>query len=76
MKIVLQHRTTRLYLAPDDRWTAHPDEARDFGTSLKALDFVRRLEMNEMEIVLKFADPKYDIILHTPGVRSGQATGQ
>lgn len=76
MKIVLQHKMTRLYLTTGDKWTTHPDEARDFGTSLKALDFVRRLNMDEADIVLKFADSKYDIVLRTPSFRPGHERSQ
>ena len=75
MKIVLQHKMTRLYFAADDKWSAHPDEARDFGTSLRALDFVRQLDLDEADIVLKFADPRYDIVLRTPPLRPGQERG-
>lgn len=72
MKIVLQHKATRFYLAKDDKWTANIVDARDFGTSLKALDFARRADLRQIHIVLKFPDPKYDIILPAVGGQQSQ----
>jgi hypothetical protein len=67
MKVLLQHKMTQFYLSQQDKWTADPDFATDFHTSLHAIDFIRHFNLEQTDIVLKFPDPKYDIILqHMP----------
>lgn len=63
MRVLLQHQSTQLYLTNDDKWSADNWQAKDFGTSLKAMDFLQRFKVRSTNIVLKFDDPKYDIVL-------------
>jgi hypothetical protein len=63
MKVFLQHKVTHLYLSNEDNWIRKSEEARDFGSSLKAMDFLQDFKLDQANIVLKFDDPKYDIIL-------------
>ncbi|HZV36066.1 MAG TPA: hypothetical protein VFB72_15930, partial [Verrucomicrobiae bacterium] len=60
VKVFIQSKATRLYLSGNDKWTADPDEARDFRSSLKAMDFLQQFKQEQSHIILKFGDPKYD----------------
>lgn len=53
-----------MYLRDGGKWTSDPGKARNFGTSLKAIDFLQQFKAEQANIVLKFGDPRYDIILH------------
>jgi hypothetical protein len=63
MKVVLQNKLSRFYFGNDGRWTADHSKARDFGTSLKAMDFLQANKVEQAQVVLKFQDTKYDIVL-------------
>lgn len=65
MKVVLQHKLSMLYLGNDGSWTANPMDARDFGASLKAMDFLESRHMEDVNVVLKFDNTKYDIVLQS-----------
>lgn len=65
MKVVLQHRLSLLYFGNDGNWTANQQEARDFGASLKAMDFLEARRLEDTHVVLKFDNTKYDIVLQS-----------
>ena len=65
MKVVLQNKLSRFYYGMDDNWTADHSQARDFASSLNALDFVQKKKIEHSQVVLKFQDTKYDIVLHS-----------
>lgn len=68
MKVFIQNKSTKMFLRDGRRWTSNPEKARDFGTSLKAIDFLQQFKAEQTHIILKFDDPRYDIILHmNPG---------
>jgi hypothetical protein len=63
MKVILQSKVSLLYFKDGANWISDWAEARDFGSSLKAIDFCQRHHLEHMQVVLKFADQKYDITL-------------
>lgn len=63
MKVVLQNKLSRFYLAEDGKWTADHLKVRDFGSSLRAMDFLQTNKVENAQVVLKFQDTKYDIVL-------------
>jgi hypothetical protein len=63
MKVLVQKRETPLYLGPAESWTADSSRAIDFQTSLRAIEFLAASRMSEGQIILKFADDRYDIRL-------------
>jgi hypothetical protein len=63
VKIILQNSLSLLYLGEDGMWVSDISNARDFGTSLKAMDFFHKNKLDQSQIVLKFSDAKYDIVL-------------
>jgi hypothetical protein len=68
MKVLLQHKMSLEYLKDDFRWTRSCEEAINLGTSLQALDFCQRHNLSETQVVLKFADSRYDIVLQAPAI--------
>lgn len=63
MKVVLQNKLSRFYLGNDGKWTADHSKVRDFESSLRAMDFLQANKMENTQVVLKFQDTKYDIVL-------------
>lgn len=53
-----------MFLSHTGKWTAKPERARDFGTSLTAIDVIQQFDAEQAQIILKFDDPRYDIVLH------------
>ena len=63
MRILLQQRDTSLYFSDIDSWIADASEAMDFVSSTQALEFCAANGLDAVQIVLKFEDEKYEIVL-------------
>jgi len=63
MRIVLQHKETGLYFEDLDTWTRDSLEAMDFVSSTAAIEFCRNNKIDYVQIVLKFDQEKYDIVM-------------
>jgi hypothetical protein len=63
MKVLLRNRTTGLYLCEPEGWSWHPALAREFRDSCEAFLCVLENHWSDMEAVLTFTDPKYDVPL-------------
>ena len=63
MRILLQHKQTGLYFRDIDSWVRSGSEAKDFVSSSSAIDFCVTNKLNEVHLVLKFDEQKYDIVL-------------
>jgi len=63
MRILLQQRDTGLYFGDINSWCADASEAMDFVSSTQALEFCSVNKLDEVQVVLKFADEKYEIVL-------------
>ncbi len=61
MVVLVQHLQSRHFLRADGTWTPCTGDAHDFESSLNALFNPRRDE--PFQIVLKFTDSRYDIVL-------------
>jgi hypothetical protein len=57
MRILLRNIATGLYFQGPDKWTDKPDGAVDFKFVDRALDYIARWEMTDMEMVFAFDDP-------------------
>ena len=62
-----------MYFRDIDSWIADPSEAMDFLSSTLALEFCAANKLDAVQVVLKFEDEKYEIVL--PDVTSSHATG-
>ena len=75
MRILLQQKETGLYFRDVGAWTSKSQEAMDFVSSTAAIDFCVQNKLNGLQLVLKFEEEKYDIVM---AVQHGQEnlTGQ
>lgn len=63
MRIVLQQKQTGLYFKDIDAWVRTSSEAMDFVNSTAAIEFCALNKLMEVQLVLKFEEEKYDIVL-------------
>jgi hypothetical protein len=63
MKILLQQKESGLYFRDVDSWGPDPSEAMDFLSSTSAIDFCVANKISGVQLVLKFDEQRYDIVL-------------
>jgi hypothetical protein len=63
MRILLQQKDTGFYLQDDGAWTRDSAEAMDFLSSTRAIDFCAAHKISGVQLVLKFEEQHYDIVL-------------
>ena len=63
VKRVIQHKRTHLYLTAAGGWTSELEQADQFPNVLAAVRRSRQLELQEVELALKFENGKYDVRL-------------
>ena len=63
MRILLQQRDTGLYFKDIDSWTGDKSEAMDFVSATTAIEFCAANKLDAVQVVLKFEDEKYEIVL-------------
>ena len=63
MKILLQQKESGLYFKDVDAWDPNPTEAMDFLCSTSAIDFCVANKISGVQLVLKFEEQRYDIVL-------------
>ncbi len=63
MRILLQQKDTGLYFQDVGSWTRHSPEAMDFVSSSAAIDFCVTNKLNGVQLVLKFEEQEYEIVL-------------
>ena len=80
MKVLLQHKESGLYLKEHGVTTDDRAEALDFLSSTQAIEFCAAHKVTGMQIVLRFDEQHFDIVLpmavsprRQPGVRSAHA---
>jgi hypothetical protein len=63
MRILLQQKETGSYLQESGVWTGDPAKAMDFLSSTHAIDFCVTHKVAGVQLVLKFEEQHYDIVL-------------
>src|SRR5437879_6074500 len=63
MRILLQQKQNGLYFKDVGSWTRISMEAMDFVSSTAAIDFCAVNKLSGVQLVLKFDEQKYDIVL-------------
>ena len=63
MRILLQQKQTGLYFNDIDSWVRNPSEAMDFVSSTSAIEFCVTNNLTDVQLVLKFVEQKYDIVM-------------
>ena len=70
MRILLQQKESGLYFKDVGAWSPNAAEAMDFVSSTSAIDFCVINKISGVQLVLKFAEQRYDIVLQVlPGYR-------
>ncbi len=72
MRIVLQHAGTGLYMKALGVWTADLADAYDYGSSLRAIKFMRQQRLSGVQVVVAFVQPSFidSVALQLPGKQS------
>jgi hypothetical protein len=63
MRILLQQKQTGLYFKDISAWDPDSTAAMDFLSSTAAIDFCVANKISHVQIVLKFDEQRYDIVL-------------
>lgn len=63
MRILLQQKENGLYFKDVDAWDPDPTNAMDFLCSTSAIDFCVANKISGVQLVLKFEEQRYDIVL-------------
>jgi hypothetical protein len=63
MRILLQQKDTGFYFKEVGEWTGNLADARDFLSSTEAIAFCTAKRISGVQIVLKFDQQLYDIVL-------------
>ena len=63
MRILLQQKDSGLYFRDIESWDPNPFEAMDFLSSTAAIDFCVANKISNVQLVLKFEEQRYDIVM-------------
>ena len=63
MRILLQQKETGLYFKDIDAWTRDSSGAMDFLSSMKAIAYCNANHLSGVQLVLKFDEQPYEIVL-------------
>jgi len=72
MRILVQRKDTGLYFKDIEAWTLDYKEAMDFVSSTSAIDFCMANKLENVHLVLKFEEQRYDIIMPVVPLRPSQ----
>src|SRR5947207_9318976 len=61
MKVFLQQITTGFYVGANEPLVLDDEQARVFGGSLEAIDYCVAQGIDDVEVLLKFSDSRYDV---------------
>jgi hypothetical protein len=70
LKVFLRNRDTGLFFQTLDKWTTARQRALHFKSSARAIKTVSDLRLQNMEIVLSFGNPAYDVMAPVGGDQS------
>lgn len=63
MRILLQQKETGLYFKDVGAWIPNSSQAMDFISSTAAIDFCTTNQLTDVQLVLKFEEQQYDIVM-------------
>ncbi len=63
MRILLQQKESGLYYSETGEWIPGSTEAMEFLNSSAAIDFCASKQLSGVQLVLKFPDHKYEIVI-------------
>jgi hypothetical protein len=74
MRSLLRSTVTGLYFESEEQWVADISQAHDFGSSARAIQFAVENRFKDVEVVLAYDDPHYNIAIPLT-IRSGPQRG-
>ena len=75
MTIVIQNVETRDFLSDWGGWVREPREALTFSDTRHALAYCHRHHLQNVRLVVFFADRKLSLLLYVPGSKAPTPTG-
>jgi hypothetical protein len=63
MKVFLRNTVTRYYYQGSAKWTVKVEEALDLKQTSRAVELVFESRLEDVEVLLCYDDPRYDITL-------------
>ena len=66
MRILLQHVRNQLYFRRMGVWTSNPHAAFDFEHTERAIQFAFTHSLQDVQLVVKFADAECDQVVSMP----------
>lgn len=70
MKVLLRSIKTGLYYEEAAKWTSDQTAAFDFQKTPRAVEWVFAAGLENVEMLLTFVDPRFDLVLPIKGPRS------
>jgi len=67
MKVIVQHLFSKRYWSPQDTWADDPAWARVFDSTTAAVQTCARRGVRDIEIALRFGDPRCDMVYFSQG---------
>ncbi len=61
MRVVIRNIKTGLFCAGGGEWAAQAEQAQDFSTAARAISFAFEAKLKDVEVLLCFEDPRYNI---------------
>jgi hypothetical protein len=61
MRILIQNCKNRRFYRADGAWVVDSAQALNFESSINALEFCRHFRANDVQIIMKFTDSRYDL---------------
>ena len=66
MKVFLRNTQTGWYYQGPSQWTPEQGAARDLGQVARAVEQIFEAHLENVEILLSYDDPRYDLVLPVP----------
>jgi hypothetical protein len=66
MKVFLRNTQTGWYYQEPSKWTPAQEEAHDLAQVARAVERIFEAHLENVEILLSYDDPRYDLILPVP----------
>ena len=63
MRVLIQQKDSGLYFQDIAAWTSDHQDAMDFVTSTRAIDFCVANKLSGVQLVLKFEEQEFDIVM-------------
>jgi hypothetical protein len=74
MRALIRDVKTGMFYGLDGQWTDEREDARDFENSFKAMAFAGEKQLREVEVVMTFGSPEFDVTISVDRVHRPPGT--